>query len=173
VQLCAGFGADPCKSMAPYRVLFVCLGNICRSPLAEGLFLHELAQRGIADRYVVDSAGTGNYHLGELADPRTRANAEQHGITLTHRSRQFKVSDFEGFDLILVMDRQNLERVLHLARNGQDEGKVALLRTYDPMPDDGHVPDPWFGGEEGFETVFQILKRSTTHLLTALEARRG
>lgn len=155
------------------RVLFVCLGNICRSPLAEGLFAQEVALRELSNRYEIDSAGTGNYHSGELADPRTRANAASHGLTLTHRARTFVREDFERFDHILVMDRQNEQRVLALARTKADEAKVCLMRDYDPQPGDGQVPDPWFGGEEGFEEVYQILKRSTRLLLNALEGEQA
>lgn len=155
------------------RVLFVCLGNICRSPLAEGLFAQEVAQRELATRYETDSAGTGNYHRGELPDTRTRANAASHGLLLTHRARTFVREDFDRFDHILVMDRQNEQRVLALARHKADEAKLRLMREYDPQPGDGQVPDPWFGGEEGFEEVYQILKRSTRQLLNELEGEQA
>jgi protein-tyrosine phosphatase len=155
--------------MAPHRILFVCLGNICRSPLAEGLFVQELSQRGLEGQFLVDSAGTNRYHTGELPDARTRANAQKHGLTLTHRARTFIPEDFDAYDAILVMDNQNMRDVLALASSDEHRQKVITLRTYDPFPEDGQVPDPWFGGEEGFEAVFQIIKRSTQSLLNALE----
>ena len=150
------------------RILFVCLGNICRSPLAEGLFLQKLKAVGREGDFVVDSAGTGNYHVGELADERTRRNAEKHGVTLTHRARQFAAADYDRFDRILVMDHENLTNVLARARTEADKEKVELMRTYDPEPDSDQVPDPWFGGEEGFEQVFNILDRSTGQFLKVL-----
>jgi protein-tyrosine phosphatase len=155
--------------MPPTRILFVCLGNICRSPLAEGLFVAEIARKGLQNTYLADSAGTNSYHTGELPDPRTRANAQSHGITLIHRARTFQYADFEAFDRVFVMDDNNLQTVLALAKTPVDRAKIALLRTYDPTPDDGQVPDPWYGGPEGFENVFQILKRTTQHLVLALE----
>ena len=134
--------------------------------------MQELALRGLESRFLVDSAGTNRYHTGELPDPRTRANAQKHGLTLTHRARTFIPEDFEAFDTILVMDYQNMRDVQALAPSDEHRQKVITLRTYDPTPDDGQVPDPWFGGEEGFEAVFQILKRSTQSLLNVLEKDR-
>lgn len=159
-------GAD----MAKKRILFVCLGNICRSPLAEGLFGEAVAAQGLQARYEADSAGTNRYHTGELPDPRTRQNAESHGLVLTHRARTFGPADFDEFDLIVCMDQQNVQNVLALARNAADEAKVRLMRLHDPEPGDGQVPDPYFGGADGFEQVYQILQRATLGLLSRLES---
>jgi protein-tyrosine phosphatase len=149
-------------------VLFVCLGNICRSPLAEGLFAQHVQRLGLQASISADSCGTGNYHTGELADARTRANAASHNLELTHRARTFAKADFAHFDAIIVMDRQNEERVLALASSPADKAKVQLMRNYDPSPGDGQVPDPYFGDEAGFEAVYQILNRSTAALLNTL-----
>jgi protein-tyrosine phosphatase len=129
--------------------------------------------QGLQGQYVADSAGTNRYHTGELPDPRTRANAASHGITLTHRARTFAKADFDAFDSIWVMDRQNLNDVLALAQTEANRAKVALLRTHDPDPADGNVPDPWFGDAAGFEAVFQIVRRATAGLLQHLEQQQG
>jgi protein-tyrosine phosphatase len=151
------------------KVLFVCLGNICRSPLAEGLFRREVEKLGLQDQFEIDSAGTGDYHVGELADARTRKNASQNGLDLTHRARQFKQKDFDLWDRIIVMDRSNFDNVLRLARTDADKAKIELMRAYDSHPTSEEVPDPWFGGEEGFVEVFDILERSTAGLLNELQ----
>jgi len=163
----------PDMHTTPYRVLFVCLGNICRSPLAEGLFLQAVQAHGLQSRYVADSAGTNSGHTGQQADLRTRANAASHGLVLTHRARTFSEADFEHFDSIYVMDRANLTHVLALAHTQAHRAKVALLRTHDPAPGDGQVPDPWFGDEAGFEAVYQLLRRATQGLLVHLQAHRS
>ena len=162
--------ARPTPQMEPKRILFVCLGNICRSPLAEGLFMQAVEVRSLQQRYLADSAGTNRYHTGELPDPRTRQSAESHGLVLTHRARTFVQADYDRFDLIVCMDQQNVQNVLTLARHAADEAKVRLMRHYDPDPADGQVPDPYFGGPEGFEQVYQILQRATQGLLQALES---
>ena len=154
------------------RVLFVCLGNICRSPLAEGLFIRAVREAGLQDQYHVDSAGTGAYPGGDLPDPRARRNAASHNLELVSRSRPFMRADFDAFDHILVMDRQNEQAVLSKARHTADEAKVRLMRDYDPDPGDGQVPDPWYGDEAGYEDVYQILHRCIGRLLSALEEQR-
>ncbi len=132
----------------------VCLGNICRSPLAQGI-LESKVNPGEVE---VDSAGTGAYHVGELPDPRSIEVAHKYGIDLTNqRARQFKVSDYDDFDLIYVMDESNRNNVLQLARNESDRNKVhRILDEIDPNAN-LEVPDPYFGGDSGFEHVYQLL----------------
>jgi len=134
----------------------VCLGNICRSPLAEGIMLKLIADGSLDIE--VDSAGTSNYHIGEAPDKRTTRNAAGHGIDLKPlRARQFNESDFDAFDEIYVMDHSNLRNVLALARHEQHRQKVRLLLNELHPGQDLEVPDPYFGGEQGFEDVFHMV----------------
>jgi protein-tyrosine phosphatase len=146
--------------MRPLRVLFVCLGNICRSPLAEALFKHKVQERGLAKYVDADSCGTSDYHIGDPPDPRTLANARKNGITIDHRGRQLSLSDLQTFDYVIAMDRNNLEDILRVGRGLNMDGKLFLMRTFDPQADEKDVPDPYYGGEEGFQQVFEILDRS-------------
>ncbi|MBI1223368.1 MAG: low molecular weight phosphotyrosine protein phosphatase [Bacteroidetes bacterium] len=153
------------------RVLFVCLGNICRSPLAEGLFIAKVRAAGLETKYLIDSAGTSSYHEGALADPRTRENARQNGIELVSRSRPFRKQDFVDFDIILTMDRNNYTNVKRLEPTFPEEiGRVFMMRDFDLMSPGSDVPDPYYGGNEGFQRVFDILDQSTTELLKQLES---
>lgn len=156
------------------RLLFVCMGNICRSPLAEGVFAHLAQERGVRHRFTIDSCGTGGWHAGELADPRARATAVRYGIHLTHRARQLEAADLERFDLLLAMDRANL-RALHAA--GAPPARARLLREFDPSipgailaADPPEVPDPYYGSGDGFEQVYTMLHSACTGLLDALLA---
>jgi protein-tyrosine phosphatase len=149
-------------------VLFVCLGNICRSPTAEGLLQHLAKEAGRTDLHI-DSAGTGAWHVGERANSTSRMVAESHGVPLNSRARQFSPDDFATFDLILAMDRSNLADILALDRTGAYAHKVKLFRDYDPQPGDGEVPDPYHGGLDGFEHVYQICRRTSAALLATLE----
>lgn len=138
------------------KILMVCLGNICRSPLAEGILRDKTEKLGI--NILIDSAGTSDYHIGEHPDKRTVANALKNGIDISKlKGRQFTTSDFDAFDIIFVMDSSNYTNVISLARNDNDKKKVELIlnRAYPNlnMP----VPDPYFGGEEGFQNVFDLL----------------
>jgi len=146
------------------RVLFVCLGNICRSPLAEGVFRKKIKERGLEDVYEVDSCGTAAYHIGQQPDGRSVQNASQNGVKLEHQARQFSVDDFENFDYILAMDKSNLRDIqsLEVDRKGYE---LVLMRNYDVQGINQDVPDPYYGGENGFQEVFEILDRSTTALL--------
>lgn len=160
---------NPISRENHYKICFVCLGNICRSPTAEGIFQHLINDRDLADFFEVDSAGTSAYHVGESANSKSQRTAQKHGITLHSKARQFKTSDLDYYDLILAMDNENLQNVRRMA-NGNHEDKIGRMRDFDPSPGDGEVPDPYYGGPEGFENVFQIVKRSCENLLGELES---
>ncbi|MDH5507406.1 MAG: low molecular weight phosphotyrosine protein phosphatase [Anaerolineae bacterium] len=153
------------------RVLFVCLGNIVRSPLAENMFIHLADQAGVLDKYYAESAGTAAYHVGEAPDARMRRVAAGHGLVYSGRARQFEMRDFERFDIIIAMDASNRENILRLARKPEDEAKVRMMREFDLQGSgDDPVPDPYYGGIDGFEQVYQIVARSCQGLLDAMEA---
>ena len=151
------------------RLLFVCLGNIIRSPLAEQLFSELSRQPGATDKYTVDSAGTGDWHSGQSPDPRMIETAKTHGLTLGGTARQVRPNDLDDFDLILAMDGSNRADLLELARTPGQRGKIRMLREFDPQRDDLDVPDPWYGGQGDFEQTYQIIERSVRGLLEALE----
>ncbi len=155
------------------RVLFVCLGNICRSPAAEGVFLHLLEAAGAGERFVVDSAGTGGWHVGTAADRRMREAASRRGITLTSRARQLDLADLKQFDHILTMDASNLAHVESLARKSglgqENRARIEPLVQYCSRFEALEVPDPYYGGEEGFEHVLDLLEDACSGLLAALE----
>lgn len=153
-------------------ILFVCLGNICRSPLAEGIFRRLAAARGLDEEFHVDSAGTGDYHVGEPPDSRAADVARAHGVTLTGRARALEKEDFERFDHILAMDRTNLRRIQEMqSAYGNTTATVALLRDFDPEAgDDPDIPDPYYGGAGGFERVFKMIERTCRQLLDHLTA---
>jgi len=148
------------------KVLFVCLGNICRSPLAEAMFIHKVAALGKSDFIKADSCGTSNYNIGLPPDPRTIANAAENGITIKHIARQFSRQDLDSFDLILAMDKQNLKNILDLNPSKAQLEKIQLMRSFDPLGV-GDVPDPYYGGKKDFQEVFDILDRSISNLLTS------
>lgn len=152
------------------KVLFVCLGNICRSPLAEGLFLHKVQQAGLEGQFHIDSCGTGGWHIGNLPDPRSREVAGLHGITLPSRARKLDPSDFAEYDYILAMDREN-KRDLEQARRQAPDGhaQILLMRDFDTQGKGEDVPDPYYGGTNGFHDVYDMLERSTTGLLLFIQ----
>lgn len=153
------------------RICFVCLGNICRSPTAEAVMQRLVDAAGLGARVTLDSAGTGHWHAGELADPRTRAAAERRGISITHRARQFVAADLARFDLVVAMDRDNLG-ALHRLRGGGDRPAVELLRRFDPSaPDGAEVPDPYAGGPAGFDEVLELCERACRGLLDHVRDR--
>ena len=157
--------------MAEQRLLFVCLGNICRSPAAEGVFLHLIASEGLEDRFVVDSAGTGGWHVGNPADRRMRAAAERRGIHLPSRARQIELADFTSFDRILTMDDDNLRNVRSLARElGERPGlaRIEPMTSHCRVHQVSEVPDPYYGGEQGFEDVLDLLEDACGGLLETL-----
>ena len=158
----------------PVRVLFVCLGNICRSPLAHALFQQKVVEAGLADRVEVDSAGTGNWHVGAPPDRRMAATAAAHGADLSRlRARQLERADLDDYDHVFVMDKQNLHDALALDPDGDHGTRVRLFREFDPEPGDYQVPDPYYGGGDGFEAVYAIADRTTTALLDRLRAAHG
>lgn len=147
---------------------FVCLGNICRSPTAEGVMIHLVEQAGLADQIRVDSAGTAAYHLGNRPDSRSLRAARNRGVDLPGRARQFQSQDFAHFDYVLCMDTSNLSNVLALADSGSGH-QVHLLLDFDPhSPPGSSVPDPYYGGESGFETVLDLCFRACQGLLDHL-----
>ena len=162
--------APPGRERRCTRILFVCMGNICRSPLAEALFQNLLERRGLQSGYMVASAGTGNWHVGDPADGRMRATARRHGIELRGRAQQVSPQDFDRFDLMLAMDRANLSQLGRMARDDSDRARIRLLREFDPQAGaDLDVPDPYFGGADGFERVYEMVARACEHLLRELE----
>ena len=152
------------------KILFVCLGNICRSPAAEGVFKQKLEERGLENFFVVDSAGTGGWHVGNLADPRMRETALSRGIELTSRSRQIEENDLYEFDQILVMDKDNLEAVKSLTKdhNNPVNSKIKLILSYSKNSQLDEVPDPYYGGQNGFDKVLDLLDDSMDGLIDSL-----
>lgn len=154
--------------MKRHRLLFVCLGNICRSPIAEGVFAHIAAQAGKGDLFEVDSAGTGSWHIGDPPDPRAVAAAARRGIDLSaQRARQLRAGDFDAFDLLLAMDRDNRSEMLMCAP-AEHSGKVALFLDGVPEPGVDEVPDPYYGGNNGFEEVLDLVEAGAHALLARL-----
>ena len=152
------------------RILFVCLGNICRSPTAEGVFRHKLRAAGLEDRVLVDSAGTGDWHVGKAPDSRTRQAAQRRGYDLSAlRARQVEVADFQRFDLILAMDQSNLRNLEALRPAGAQADLDLYLRRYELALDE--VPDPYYGGDDGFEQVLDLIEQASDALLAEIRGR--
>lgn len=159
----AGASATPDHRIA---VLFVCLGNICRSPLAEGVFRDRVRRAGLADRFHIASAGTSDYHTGESPDRRTAEVARRRGVVLDHAAAQMTSEDLDRFDYVLAMDRQNLSRIRRLAGGRRHRAQIGLLRSFDDTAGDRlEVPDPYFGGPRGFEEVHDMVERACAGLL--------
>lgn len=151
--------------MTRVSVCFVCLGNICRSPTAEGIFIQLVEQAGLSDRFVIDSAGTSAYHEGEQADPRSRRYAESRGVTLPSISRLFVAEDFARFDYVIAMDSRNHRDMERLASIEQ-RSKLHMLRSFDRQHRGSlDVPDPYYGAGDGFARVFDICHAGCTGLL--------
>lgn len=154
------------------RVLFVCLGNICRSPAAEAVFRHLVDEAGLADQFVIDSAGTGAWHIGEPADARMREAAVRRHVRLAGLARQVQASDFTRFDHILAMDASNLAHLRQRAPRAH-QATLRLFRDFDPEGPGEDVPDPYYGGADGFDEVLEIVTRTGRALLEHLrQARR-
>jgi protein-tyrosine phosphatase len=153
------------------RILFVCMGNICRSPTAEGVMRRLLDEEGLADRVMVESAGTGGWHVGEPPDERATLAARRRGIALAGAARQVRAADFRDFDLLIAMDRSNLRELLAVAPDEEAAEKVRLLREFDPASSgDLDVPDPYYGGDRGFETVLDLVEAACRGLLDELRS---
>jgi protein-tyrosine phosphatase len=176
------------------RLLFVCLGNICRSPTAEGVMRELVSREGLADDVQIESAGTGAWHVGSAPDRRASAAARAHGVTLEGSARQVTAADFDDFDLLLAMDRQNARELRARAQSEQQRAKVRLLREFDPASvagdrhvvrdqhvasdqhvdrDDLDVPDPYYGGDDGFDEVFALVRAACAGLLEQIRAGRA
>ena len=152
------------------KILFVCLGNICRSPAAEGIFKRKIKDRGLENLFFVDSAGTGGWHVGNLADPRMRDTALSRGIEITSRSRQIDANDLEEFDHILVMDKDNLQAVKSLIQDPLNpvNYKIKLILSYSKDSQLEEVPDPYYGGQNGFDKVLDLLDDAINELINSL-----
>jgi protein-tyrosine phosphatase len=149
------------------RVLFVCLGNICRSPLAEGVFTNLVNQRGLDAHFTIDSAGTGGWHEGQQADERSRAVAKRNGISIDNqRARQIRDSDIKGHDFVIAMDRSNLSNLEKLGFTN-----VTLMRSYGVAEDGEDVPDPYYDAEDGFNHVYAMVERCCKGLLDSLQKK--
>jgi protein-tyrosine phosphatase len=153
------------------RILFVCLGNICRSPTAEGVMRALVREAGLEEEIEIDSAGTGGWHVGAAPDPRSTAAAARRGITLEGGARQVSDEDFEHYDLLLAMDRENFRELRGRAPGAAAREKVKMLRQYDPAcagAPDLDVPDPYYGGERGFDDVLDQVEAACYGLLAAI-----
>ena len=151
------------------RILFVCMGNICRSPAAEAVFIQRLEDSGIAERFQIDSAGTGGWHAGDQADPRSRAEGDRRGFRLDTPARQIEAADFDRFDLLICMD---VENAAVLIDRGAPDDKVRLLLEWHPEEHLQEVPDPYYGGEDGFSHMYDLIEAGCDGLLAALESKR-
>jgi len=148
------------------RILFICLGNICRSPAAEGIFQHLVDKRGLADQFMIGSAAIGPWHIGDLPDPRMRRCGARHGYHFNSRARQFSSADFDHFDLIIGMDQENLRAIRAKARSKEDEQKIRLMADYlRHHPNHPTIPDPYYGSDRDFELVIDLLEDACEGLL--------
>ncbi|MER5201536.1 low molecular weight protein-tyrosine-phosphatase [Streptomyces sp. NPDC002825] len=152
-----------------YRVCFVCTGNICRSPMAEHVFRRRVEEAGLGELVVIDSAGTGGWHEGDGADPRTVAVLDENGYTSAHIARQFRSSWFPALDLVIALDEGHLRELRRLARTPEEAARIRLLRSYDPAAGSGlDVPDPYYGGRAEFEECLEMVEAASEGLLAAV-----
>lgn len=156
------------------RLCFVCLGNICRSPTAQAVMDHLIGEAGLEGRIFTDSAGTSAYHAGEPPDRRARGTASARGIPMKGSARQFEERDFHRFDYVLAMDQDNFRNLRDSAQTDELRARVHMLRSFDPESADGaEVPDPYYGGAEGFDNVFDICDRACRALLEHVRREHG
>ena len=161
------------KESSKYSILFVCLGNICRSPAAQAVMQAMVDERGLSDRFFIDSAGTGGWHIGDLPDKRMRVHARQRGYELTHCARKVQARDFEDFDLIVGMDAANVSDLCRMAATIEQERKVVMMGDYiRQFPHYDYVPDPYYEGSEGFELVLDLLEDACDKLLDKIIDKR-
>ena len=153
--------------MDKISVLFICLGNICRSPAAEAIFQNLINDKGIGEQFIVDSAGTGSWHIGKKADSRMRFAAKQRNINITSNARQIREDDFLKFKYILVMDDSNFKNVLDFKNRvkGSDFAEILKIQDFSSIFTEKEVPDPYFGGDAGFDHVLDILEDSVSCFL--------
>ncbi len=156
--------------MKKISVLFVCLGNICRSPAAEAIFIKLVKKKGLTDRFIVDSAGTGSWHIGKKADSRMRIAAERRDINILSRARQITSEDFEKFNYILAMDYSNFRNIQDLKNrtSSTDFSSIQEIQNFRSVFNEREVPDPYFGGDEGFDYILDILEDSVSGFLESL-----
>ena len=156
--------------MKKIAVLFVCLGNICRSPAAEAIFINLLEKKGLTDSFIVDSAGTGSWHIGKKADSRMRIAAERRDINIFSRARQINIEDFEKFNYILAMDDSNFRNIQDLKNRTSttDFASIKKIQNFRSFFNEQEVPDPYFGGDEGFDHVLDILEDSVSCFLESI-----
>jgi protein-tyrosine phosphatase len=151
---------------AAVRVCFVCLGNICRSPTAEGVFRHLVAEAGLTSRFEIESAGTAGYHSGEPPDQRARSAGTRAGIAVGGKARQFVATDFARFDHVIAMDAANAKDLRRIAPSREASAKVRLMRSFDPSaPEGAPIPDPYYGEDQGFDEVLELCRIACQHLL--------
>lgn len=161
------------KPTSPVKVLFVCMGNICRSPTAEGVFRRKVEEAGLTDRILIDSAGTHSFHVGEGPDPRATEAAAKRDIDLTGlRARKAIKEDFEGFDFVLAMDNDNMA-LLEMLRDGSDDAHLHLFLEFAPQRPESEVPDPYYGGDQGFEHVLDLIEEAADGLLAHIREQHG
>ena len=152
------------------KILFVCLGNICRSPSAEAVFRGFVENNGLDNEFEIDSAGTSAWHAGEKADARMRRHASKRGYKLTSLSRKFNPeTDFDYFDIIIAMDNDNMYDLKNMVRRKEDEKKLFLMTDFSKEYDYDYVPDPYYGGDQGFELVIDLLEDASSGLLKHLK----
>ncbi len=152
-----------------HKVLFICLGNICRSPAAEGIMKHIVDEAGRSSDFAIDSAGMGDWHVGQLPDRRMRSHGQSHGYTFDSRARQFGTADFDRFDTIVTMDDNNRREVLAMARTSADRAKVVGMASFlTSHPGQTDIPDPYYGGDNDFELVIDLLEDACQSLFNSI-----
>lgn len=165
---------EPRDSSGPYRICVVCLGNICRSPMAEKILITDLARAGLTDRVEVDSAGTGDWHIGADMDPRAASTLRKYGYPTGHVARQFSPSWFAERDLVLAMDTDNLDDLVRLAPDAESRERIRLFRSFAPgAGPNPEVPDPYYGGDDGFVAVLTMIEAASKGLTGELAALFG